>query len=290
MEIPLKKAILMILASTFLVSGSSAICLLAYKYIQWNKVNDSKYDILAIVQATNVKEPLNTSYLAELLNLSKDQPTNIYRFNKDIGTKMLLKSPLIKKAEVKKIYPGTLYVHYIPREPIAFLVDYPNVAIDHESFIFPFKPFFTPKILPEIYLGLEYESHTNLLGTKIKSERIKLALSILNFLKQKVLSDDLVLKRIDVKDAFASSFGQKQIVLVLEDRIEKTKNGKSHFYRPIRVLRLSTHRYLEELNDYLSLRKYIIQKESKEYLSSNKYKIIDLRIPQLAFIKEGKIE
>lgn len=280
MHIPLKKAIWIITLSTVIISGSATLLLIYYKYIKMQRLYDPKYAIEAIVHASLEKEPLKTTYFAELFNLSIDQPTNIYEFNKESATLKLLKSPLIKRAEVKKIYPGTLHIHYALRVPIAFLVDYTNTAIDKEGVPIPFKPFFTPKILPEIYLGLEEKADEHFFGKRLKNKRILLALKLLDYLSKEIITDAMLIKRIDVSKSDASSYGRREIVVILEEKKEKINNGFPSFCHYLRILRLSDQSYEQELKNYKRLAKFLMQKESLVSL------IVDLRIPHLAFINE----
>lgn len=284
-KIPLKNALAMLIVITCMISGSASVFFAYFKYIQGQRIHDSKYEIQAIIQASNENEPLKTVYLAELLNLSINKPTNIYRFNTHLAEHQLLLSPLIKKAEVRKIYPGTIHVHYISRVPIAFLVDYANTAIDKDGVIIPIKPFFTPKILPEIYLGLESETIPHVLGYPIKTRQLSLAKALLKYLGNHICSDTCQLKRIDVSDAYASSYGQKQIVVVLEEKIEKLKNKKSLLSQHLRILRLTSNNYEQELQNYLVLQRYLAEKLKLKNSEKSQSSVIDLRIPQLAFIK-----
>ncbi|BBI18369.1 FtsQ-type POTRA domain-containing protein [Neochlamydia sp. S13] len=89
-------------AFTLAISGSASGGLIYYKYIKRQRLYNSQYNIVAIAQTTPDKEPLKTAYLAELLNLSIDQPTNIFRFNTQAAQQKLLNSPLITHAYVKK--------------------------------------------------------------------------------------------------------------------------------------------------------------------------------------------
>lgn len=281
MKVPLKKALKIIFFSTFFISGGAFLSFGIYQYIQMERVYDERYNILAIVQTSTEKENLNTAYFAELLNLSVDQPTNIYRFNKNVGLSKLAKSPLLKKAVIKKIYPGTIQIHYVLRVPVAFLADYANVAIDKDGVAIPFKPFFTPKILPEIYLGLQEEPDEQFLGSRIQTKEAKLALKLLDYLIVHLVSDETTLKRIDVSTSYASSFGQKQIVIVVEDTIEKMKNGNPIITHYLRTLRLSSTGYKEEIKAYLVLREHLLEKDL-----AKDFKVIDLRIPDLALLSK----
>ncbi|HRD55177.1 MAG TPA: FtsQ-type POTRA domain-containing protein [Parachlamydiaceae bacterium] len=289
-KVPLKKALAIIFGSTILISGSCALFVAYFKYIHWQLAENPKYEILAIVQETSAKEPLKTVYLAELLKLSLDKRTNIYRFSTHLAKKRLVSSPLIKKAEVKKIYPGTVHVHYTTRVPVAFLTDFENMAIDKEGFLFPFKPFFTPKNLPEIYLGLEEDEEKEVaFGNRLENKKAALALQLLETFSEKLLAKTSI-KRIDVKGAFAKSVGQKQIVLILEDKIEKIRNGFPVFSRYLRILRLSSDDYLEGLSSFLVLQKHLQSQENAETFTQDYLKIIDLRIPELGFIKKEMIK
>jgi len=281
MNVPLRKALKIIFFSTFFISGGATLSLGIYQYIQLERVFDERYNILAIVQTSTEKENLNTAYFAELLNLSVDQPTNIYRFNKNANLSKLAKSPLLKKAAIKKIYPGTIQIHYVLRIPVAFLADYTNVAIDKDGIAIPFKPFFTPKILPEIYLGLQDAPDDQFLGNRVATKEAKLALKLLDYLIVHLVSDQTTLKRIDVSTSYASSFGQKQIVVVVEDTVEKMKNDNPVITHYLRTLRLSTNGYEDEIKAYLLLRQHLLEKNM-----AKDFKVIDLRIPDLAFLSK----
>lgn len=259
-------------------------------------MRDAKYNVVAIVQATPEKEALKTAYLAELLELSLDRPTNLYRFNSQEGRYKLLANPLVKEVSIKKIRPGTIYIDYVLRKPIAFLVDYSNTAIDAEGVLFPYKPFFTPKKWPEIYLGAEACSEEfptlKIWKTELKGRHSKLALILLNHISCHYCSERSRLRRIDVSQAYASSCGQRQIVVVIEDQIEREINGRTVLFIFPRILRLGTDNYQQGLANYRVLYKHLIENipqklESEEQIIIKEPTIIDLRLPQLAFIKEA---
>jgi len=181
-----------------------------------------------------------------------------------------MQSPLIKSAEVRKIPPGTIYVDYVSRVPIAFLADYANTAIDAEGVPIPFKPFFTPKKLPEIYLGLDGGERDGLWGNVLEDQRMELALEVLHYLAISYPEEIVKVQRIDVSQSNASSYGQRQVVIVFGEDAER------------QIVRLIGDNYVEALANYHELRHYLLKSEEAP-------KIIDLRIPQLAFyVKEGE--
>jgi len=210
----------------------------------------------------------------------------------------LLRSPLIARAEVKLIKPSTLYVDYTVRQPIAWLEDYSNAVVDKEGYLFPFAPFFTPKKLPGIYLGLspfgmpptDLDRETAQWNTPLQGKYYSLALDVLNIVTDPKVADLFAVKRIDVSNAFSESYGTREIVVIIEDSIFKSLNGKELQVTIPRILRLSTKNYAQELGNYLKLRQQLLEEESK-ILSATaparfKEKIIDFRIQQLAFIEE----
>lgn len=257
---------------------------LYYLHIKELRLHDSQYQVIAIVQACPQKEALKTVYLAELLNLSVDKPINLYQFDTKKGEQRLMSSPLIKQAIIKKIRPGTLYIDYTIRLPVAYLGDYTNTALDEEGYIFPFSPFFTPKKLPAFYLGLRKveKEWGACLG---KNEGLRLAFEVLRKMQEKALN----VTEIDVSRAFADSYGQRQIVVTLEEGREFIQKGKlvsvTHSY----ILRFNTEDYQQNLANFLVLKDYLnakAQSESSPISSKNKKPMmIDLRIPHLAFIK-----
>ncbi len=260
-KLPVRRAIYWIFLSTLLISGSCAAILLYYwNYKRVNEV-DPKYNIIAIVQRGPHKDILKTEYLAELLELSLNRPTNLLKLNIEQAKQKLLQSPLIQSVEIKKVKPGTLYIDYRVRKPIAFLADYSNTALDEEGVMIPVAPFFTPKKLPEIVYG---SLDACKWGEVLKGEQINWAL---NLLKN---NPGLPLKRIDLSYCEVSSLGQREVILVFES------NDKPE----TRILRLPTENTSQQLANYRVLEEYL-----KNHPMESDSLIVDLRIPRLAFLK-----
>lgn len=271
-KIPLVKAIGWIVFSTLVISGSAYSGMNTYLRFKKKTLKDPGNQVNAIVQTGPQKEALKTDYLAELMGLSRDRPLALDQFDFAAAEKRLLTSPVIKKAAVKPLPPSTLYVDYMARVPVAWLYEYENTAIDEEGYFFPVYPFFTPKNLPEIYLGLPPFEGWDI---PIKSPHLDLAFSLLKLIKETSAEELIHVRRIDVSNAFAESYGIREIVLLTEDRIGNAVHR--------RILRLSTKNYPQELANYLKLREQLIAKEM-ELPSSEK--VIDLRLSKLGFIQE----
>jgi hypothetical protein len=303
-QLPLTHALAWIVFSTFLISGTSYLFFKHYLRSRQSRAVDPANALNSIVQTGPQKEALKTEYLAELMGISSDRSYSTVTFNLEKAKQRLLKSPLISQAEIKLIKPNALYVDYTVRQPIAWLEDYANVALDKDGFPFPFSPFFSPKNLPAIYFGLapfgtpppESERPTAQWGISLKGRYVELAFDILSMILDPKVSDLFSVKRIDVSNAFAESYGTREIVVITEDSMIRNIDGQEvQFYLP-RILRLSTKNYARELGNYLKLREQLLEEE-KKILSIPKgsgsvvrltEKIIDFRIEKLAFIEEQK--
>jgi cell division septal protein FtsQ len=144
------------------------------------------------------------------MHISADRPVVAASFDVKAAEKRLLASPVIKEARVKIIEPDTVHVDYIVRQPLAWLYDFENVALDEEGYPFPVSPFFTPKKLPEVYLGVKGFYWNRPLGDR----NMQLALTLLQLLNRL----NLQVRRVDASRAFHSSLGRREIVLILDEK------------------------------------------------------------------------
>lgn len=292
-------------AAFFLIGSTLTTLLLSLgSYALWKKsrkarMEGSRYRIAAIVQTGPEKEALKTGYLAELLDLSVDRPVSLYAFDVKEGKKKLEACPLIASASLRRIDPGTLYIDYTVRKPIARLGDYENVALDKNGYLFPLIPFFSPKNLPEIYLGLppfsgekdEQGREGGRWQTPLQSRHLHLALEILRALDGAPWQEGMRVKRVDVSNALAPSYGQREIVLITEDEVLSV-GGKTVCLFP-KLLRLPAKNYAEQLSNFLSLRRSMLddykQQIAKIYFTEPVVefapRIVDLRLSKLAFIQ-----
>jgi len=270
---------------------------------QLHRLADPQYRITSIVQTGPEREALRTAVLAELLHLSADEPVSLYRFNADLAAKTLMACPLISHALVKKVFPGTLYIDYSLRKPVAWLADYQNCGLDKDGYFFPVAPFYSPKNLPEIYLGLSPfdlsdPQHGRGGGVwKIDShdKYLTIALDILQMLHEAPWREGMRLKRIDVSNAFASSAGQREIVLLTEDEFVFRENDFMAVCIFPKILRLPSKDYAQQLSNFLTLRRTMLddyrRQIQKKHCTSSPTRfaprIVDLRIPQMAFVQNN---
>lgn len=250
-----KKVVLILFLSCCVISGSATVGYIFYRYAtHWQMTNEACL-IQALVQTTSYHNPLQTTYLAEVLELSSDTPQYLSTFDIEEGNVRLLATQIIKKAHLKKIKPNILYVEYSLREPIAFLEDYTNTAIDLQGTFFPFTPFYSPSYLPKIYLG--EHAPPDPWGESMKTEHIELVTKIL----QKIEPSQV--ERIDLSQIEADSAGKRELVVIL-------KGGS--------ILRLTPKNYIQELTNYSILEQNLLQDKANQY-------IVDLRIPEVAYLE-----
>ena len=295
-RISLVQALTWIVASTVLVAGLGHHGVKAYFKWQHSRLRDSEYHITSLVQTGPQKEALKCNFLAELIGLSADRPVSSLRFNLEAAQQRLLRSPLLREAHVKLLGTQTLFVDYTVRQPVAMVYDFENVAIDQEGYLFPFSPFFSPKNLPQIYLGSapfgkqghEPDRAIARWGEPYQDRYMTLAMDLLRLVKAAELDDLFTVHRIAVSNAFSASCGTREIILMVRDEVVK-KEGSIFFPR---ILRLSTKNYAQELANFLRLRQSLLDKEmdglSQPSVAVQPVKVIDFRLPQLAFIEETK--
>ncbi len=295
-----RQAIFLLVASTSITCTLSISGYFVFQRWQKNRLNTDTYCITAIVQTGPEKEALKTTYLAELLHLSADSPTSLYAIHPQEAQQRLLASPLIRAAAVKRMPPNTLYVDYEVRKPIAWIADYKNIAIDNEGYLFPVTPFFSPKAMTEVYLGLPpFAAPEDTQGRKgglwkspLHNRHLKLALDLLQTFEGSSWKDGLSVKRIDVSNAFAPTLGRREIVLFTEEELTIEQNGRAVSFTFPKILRLATKDYAEQLQHFFSLRKAMAQDYEKQLAQLQEGgrfapRIVDLRVKHLAFVENS---
>lgn len=283
MKLPLVHALAWIVLSTILISGGSTYWFKNHLKEKQERHYGRAHRIVTLVQTGPQRDALKSTYLAQLMGLAIDCPQSIHLFDTRKAERDLLRSHVIKEAHVKAIPPQTIYVDYTVRQPVALLYDYENIAIDEEGYLFPLLPFFPPKKLPEIYFALTEPINP------LKGKALELAMTLVRLLDEPAYKGLFDVKRIDVSHSAAESYGRREIVLWVEDAFF-TKGVQFLFPR---LLRLSVKNYAAELGNYLQLREQLLSEECKNLplppqgQECVRYpeKVIDLRLPNLAFIE-----
>lgn len=243
-----------IVASLFVVTGGGVKSFRFYQSL-------SPCVISAIVQTGPEKEALKTAYLAELLGLSWDKPELFSHYDTKKAQEKLLASPFIAKAVISKQPGGVLLIDYCVRKPLFWILDYDNLAVDRDGFLFPIRPFFSPKKLPELYFGAPVFKGWK---SRMQGKKFDLAEQLFSELLKQNISP---IYRIDVSQALAPSLGRREIVVGVGE-------GKAVHY-----LRLSCKHFRQELVHYRLLR------QEWEKSGGAAPRVVDLRIPNLAFLK-----
>lgn len=283
----MRQALFCLIGSTAFTLSISLGGYFLYRNYRHDRLYSEKYRIGAIIQTGPEKEGLKTTYLAEILGLSVDKPTQIYALDLKKAESQLLSSPLISKAKIKRLPPSTLYIDYEVRKPIAWLADYRNTAIDSEGHLFPVAPFFSPKHLPEVYLGLPPFS-----SWQVKGPTFELAVEIIRFLETAPWKEGLRIKRIDVSNALAPSLGQREVVLFTEEELCINQSEKEIVCVFPKILRLAPKDYTQQLTNFFALRRNMMDDYRRQLANLKEGgrfapRIVDLRIPQLAFVEKG---
>lgn len=218
-KIPFKKALIWILLVTLLITGSAIFFTLCYFQVKELRQSHTGFNIYEIEQKEKEGRELPANYLSYLLQLSVDNPINLYQFDISLAKKRLLTSAVMESFELKKSPPNAINVEYILREPFARLADFTNTAIDRDGYLFPIEPFFKNLNILEIVLGSE--ENPIKWGERADKNRVEIALDIYNILKNVAK-----VRRIDLSKVEADSLGQREIVVITQE-----KNGMFNMLR-----------------------------------------------------------
>ncbi len=279
-KLPLWQSLLWIVGSVFICTGSSYKIFQIYIHKKHEKIPEKKPQMIEYIVQTGVqKEALHSDYLAELLDLSWDKQTLFSFFNEKNAEEKLRACPLIEEVSVRKIPPNMIYIDYKVRKPIGWVADFMNTGVDAEGRIFPITPFFSPKKMPEIYLGKKQVENVSF-SQPLEGKYFALASQVIHALTP-YERNEFFLKKVDVSDAFYPTLGKRGIVIVLEHELLPSETISTHF------LRLSTENYSQEIANYLSLLPSMIENDKEKVFEgkASLERVIDLRVPQLAFIE-----
>jgi hypothetical protein len=274
-KLPARKALFWILASVLVVW----CCVLGF-YLIWGKIKEGRlqdpaYSIVAISQKAYSQDTLPCVYLAELMGLAKDKPTNMYAFFPKKAEEALLRHVFFKKAHVQLKKPGVVTVEYEMRAPYAKIFDFENMAISEDLYLFPLSPCYAPKRLPEIIVGTSASEKEE--KRMLDSEKIALAFSVIE--EAKKFAPQFFLARVDVRAATSTTKCPEIIVLVEESVFEAKENSLQRYF-----VRLPRRAYKKALQRFFTLLPYV--KEVRKNGSLDKQEqIVDMRVDHIALVK-----
>ncbi len=256
------------LAFTYIGLSILIFCGIPFLYVragekrQQMSHNSAAYEIQYLAQTGPVKEALKTAHLEELLQLSSDNPHNLFAYSLTDGENLLMQSVLFEKVKLIREPENTLLVDYVARDPVAYLSDYLNLVIDNNGVVFPLLPYYTPKVLPKVYLGIQIEPFES---GQLEDSKWDVAKEILRFF-QSIKNKDLKLEKIDTSLIRAQSLGKREIIVVVHETFGEKQY--QHF------LRLNSDDYIQGIEHYLTLKK----------LSLSQDLVIDLRLLPDAYL------
>lgn len=263
----IRKAFTFIICVTLAISGTTACWLFLNYYLTQKRSQDPDYQVRALVQRANGKYNLPTSALIELLGLSIDKPINLYYFDTAKASNSLATLGIFKVVNISKSFPETLVVEYELREPIAYLDDISNTAIDNNFIAFPFFPYYTPKKMPIVRLNKDdLKWNTSV----IEDENAELVKRVFTQIESFEIPSEKI-SWIDVSSMLNNNHPFQEIILGIE-----TQNNKK--WLRLKAADLSTH-----LNRYAKLYPYIQQWEKNR---EGQPTIIDLRFSDLLLLSQ----
>jgi cell division septal protein FtsQ len=214
-------ALVWIALSTGVISGGAVGGWKLWSYWKGVRQTHPHYTIREIYQTGSEQLALPSEYLAEVLDLSVDRPTNLHALDLEEAHEQLLSSPWIREARLKKLPPSTLYIDYEVRDPIATLSE--GMGIDLEGRWFPLAPFLKDCGLPR--LAVADPAHTYH------------ALNLLHLLSHRV-----EVRFVDVTRLASPNVGEREV------RVELASG---------RVLRLPCEEYEAALGNYFALEPHL---------------------------------
>ncbi|MDB2614062.1 hypothetical protein N9Y92_02765 [Chlamydiales bacterium] len=247
----LKISFSIIIASILMISLPMGLLLF------WKTKEEERLDrpLTQLALTTAGKDSLSFSFIAEALNLSKNQKYSLSHFPLNLAEETLKAYPFIQKIKLSRLPPNTLLIDYLLRRPIAFIYDWEKMAVDSKGVLFPIDNFYTPKKLPSIFLGY------NINPLNPYSHHLEIDPEELNLIKKIVKSIPHV-TLIDLSKKNSTHFGQREIILTISE-------PQTH------LVRLSVDETDLALKHYLKL-----------MIAKPKLAVVDLRLTHIAYIKE----
>ena len=257
-RLPLARALFYIALSVVAIWGTLFFAWWYHDYTLVRRQNSPQYTLKTLSSCSKTQDALSMEQIAGLIGLPEEEPVNLYRIDLSEAKRGLESYPAMKSAKVMRLRPNGLFVEYELRVPYFILLDFENMAVDKEGYPFYLFPIYTPKKIPELYVGLQ----TIAWNLPIESKEYRCAVDIVTYV-EKTYPKDMRLVRIDTHTMHAPSRGAQEIIVVFE------KSNRRYF------VRLDVREYKTGLKRFLPL----AQGTSGE-------RVVDLRYKGFALIKD----
>ena len=234
------KVFLMGLVSVLFISGIAGLAVITYKVLY-----KSDYFFIKKTAIEWQAEPLSRGPYKKLLMMGKG--SNIFKFDiKKAAHKIKEAYPGLKNIILRRDFPDKLTYLLRPRVPVAQVGDKSFFLVDEEGVILTEMLDQIDENLP-IVSGVGWR-FTRRIGQREDSERMRIALKLLDAIKGSDLLSEHMLSKIDVSD-------YKNILFYIEDGLE-IKIGHSSFIERITRLKAALESMMIDKDEieYVDLR------------------------------------
>jgi len=244
----------------FILLSVCVVCLPVYLWLHGEKQKQALI-LTTLVQKTPTRTYLSPRFFSDYLSLSpKGQKITLSLLDVKKIEKKLAAFPLFAHIEAKISNSGELILSYELREPRFFLGDYSGLGLDKEGRIIPLQPFFSPKILPRVWLGLDKIDWNKAYGIE-KAEAIALFFEMAPY-------RDFQLQSIDLSQLLHPIVAHHEIIV------------KVGHFGSLHYLRIHPQRIEQALKRYVK----IFEEESLNNYSGSSF-IFDARVKKFATLK-----
>jgi len=252
-----RSRLIKITLSLVLFSFLTLLCWFYFLHYQEIRKKDPRYQVVAIALKSLGPSTLPSSFFAEVLELSTDQPTPLFDFSTDWAEQQLLLTPYLTQVRVERIKPSVIFIEYQAREAVARVGNYSLAAIDRDGVLFPYLPYTNYSHLPEVYFDLVNEPEW---GGVLAKKDLQLFLNI----EQRLQNLGVQIERLDLSRLEVPTLGRREILLTVQD-------AASNY-----TLRLPPQELDSALERYGLLKEHLTESDET----------IDLRLTDLAYIME----
>lgn len=250
---PLQKIMIIGLSCCF-------ISLPAYLFL-FGKKTQTSTRLTTLIQKTPTIQTLSPRFFSNYLGLNPcGKNIDIRKLDITKINKKLKQFPIFKNIHAEFTKDKELLLSYHLRNPCYLLKDYSNCAIDEEGYVIPLNPYYSPKKLPYLYIGIAELSWS-------QSYHIDLAHQVVDFfINHKI--DQLSIAMIDLSRMRSNIKSHHEVIVTVE------------FLDKVHYLRLNPANIEKALTRYVSLFK---ETELRDKILGNA--VFDARIQKFSTLK-----